>query len=104
VQIEEIRDEQMTVKFGRRFFISLLGSAGAFFSFGASAQDVKAPQTSRAVVGTPIFGITQFVGPVIAESTSELSSGDTYVKKSQNIVSRPSQTIDRTGYHPNVKE
>jgi hypothetical protein len=92
----------MAIKFSRRFFVSLLGSMAAIFSCGANAQE--APQQPKAVIGTPVVGTTQVVGPVIAESTIESPSVETYVKKNQNTVLHPFQTIDHTGYHPNVRE
>jgi hypothetical protein len=95
--------EPMSVKLSRRLLVSLLGTVGAVIAFGADAQQQtgKAPQGG---IGTPLEGTSQFVGPVIAESTKDLSRYVGDLPTSQRIELRPSQTIDRTGYHLNVKE
>jgi hypothetical protein len=92
----------MSVTFSRRILVSLLGTVGAFLAFGADAQqNSKVPQVG---IGTPIKGTVPFVGPVIAESTRDLSSYVGDLPTSQKIELRPSRTIDRTGYRPIVKE
>jgi acyl dehydratase len=93
----------MSVRFTRRLFVSLIGALTAFTAFGANAQqNVKGTQVG---IGTPIGGDTgTFVGPVIAGSTTESAGYVSDLPTTQKTESRPSQTIDRTGYHPSVKE
>jgi hypothetical protein len=92
----------MAIKFSRRLFVSIVSSIATLITFGASAQqDAKGGQVG---IGTPIDGVVPFVGPVIAESRSALSSEGSDVMTNQKTGLHPYQTIDDTGYHPNAKE
>jgi hypothetical protein len=95
----------MSVRFTRRLFVSLAGALTALTAFGADAQQNLKGAGAQVGIGTPIGGDTgTFVGPVIAGSTTESAGYVSDLPTTQKTESRPSQTIDRTGYRPSVKE
>jgi hypothetical protein len=87
----------------RRLFFSIAASIGALLPFGAGAQQVDAKGVQAGIGTTVDSSVVPFVGPIIAAATTESLGYVGDLPTTQRIESHPSQTIDRTGYHPNAK-
>ena len=89
----------MAVKFSRRLFASFIGSLGALFAFGASAQQQseKAPPRGAKIDIAIPDGAVPVVGPIITAPTTRISFHENGLLIVQRTTVNSSQLSNQIG-------
>jgi hypothetical protein len=89
----------IAVKFSRRLFVSLIGSLGALFAFGASAQqqsEKAPPRNAKIDIAIP-DGYIPVVGPIVTVPKTRISFHENGSLIVQKTIVDSSQLSDQIG-------